>query len=159
VVFGSGYAQASLMFIGEGPGREEDEQGLPFVGRAGRLLEQMILSLGFNRDSVYITNIVKCRPPQNREPSEQESSACRTYLHEQIKLIAPKLILAIGATALKNLVPDAPNITKARQNMFEFQNIKLIALYHPAYLLRNRTKLNQAWQDLIFVRSYLEDAF
>ena len=151
VVFGEGAAEAEILFIGEGPGKSEDESGRPFVGRAGRLLDAMILSLGMPRSSIFIANIVKCRPPENRVPTLEEASSCRPILEKQISLLQPKLIVALGATAAANLLKTNEPITKARQKLYQFLGIPLICTFHPAYLLRNRTKLSDAYQDYRYI--------
>lgn len=148
VVFGEGNFYARLMFIGEGPGAEEDAQGRPFVGRAGQLLDKMILAMGLKREEVYIANIVKCRPPNNRAPFRDEAELCKPYLIEQIKFIKPELIICLGSIATNYLLNEDVSITKVRGSIRDFNGIKVIPTYHPAYLLRNANKKAEAWEDL-----------
>ena len=147
LVFGAGNSKARLMFIGEGPGADEDAQGLPFVGRAGRLLTSMIEVIGIDRPDVYITNVVKCRPPGNRNPALEEIACCQPILDQQVSLIDPDLIVTLGNVPLKTLMPGSPGITKARGQRMSYQRWPLIPTFHPAYLLRNRNALDQAWED------------
>jgi len=147
VVFGAGAPDADLMFIGEGPGREEDEQGVPFVGAAGALLTKMINAMRFQRSEVYIANIVKCRPPGNRNPEDGEADACLPFLRRQIELIAPKAIVLLGAVPLKHLMGKT-GITRLHGNWMDYQGIKVIPTFHPAYLLRNPAAKKDAWSDL-----------
>lgn len=144
---GQGNPHPELMFVGEGPGADEDEQGLAFVGRAGQLLTKMILAMGYQRDEVFIANIVKCRPPDNRQPLPEEMDACLPYLKEQIGLLKPKVIVALGATAVRGLV-GLDGITRLRGKWLLFQGIDLMPTYHPAYLLRNPPAKKDAWIDL-----------
>ncbi|MDP7463487.1 MAG: uracil-DNA glycosylase [SAR324 cluster bacterium] len=146
-VFGSGNSKARLLFIGEGPGADEDAQGLPFVGRAGRLLTSMIEVIGIDRPDVYVTNIVKCRPPGNRNPTPEEIACCQPILDQQVSLINPDLIVTLGNVPLKTLIPGSPGITKVRGQRMSYQRWPLIPTFHPAYLLRNRNALDQAWED------------
>ncbi len=140
VVFGEGNPNTNLMFIGEAPGEQEDIQGRPFVGRAGHLLTRFLNLFGVSRDSVYITNVVKCRPPQNRNPHADEIRACYPFLEEQIDIIAPKVILCLGAVATRTILnlPERASLSRIRGTVQEFKGIKVISTYHPAYLLRNR---------------------
>jgi uracil-DNA glycosylase family 4 len=147
LVFGQGLPQATVMFIGEGPGADEDAQGVPFVGRAGRLLTKMIDTLGINRQDVYITNIVKCRPPENRNPTPAEISCCMPILKQQIELVNPKLIVTLGNVPSKTLIPELPGITKAHGKLMQYGNWKLLPTFHPSYLLRNRSAMPLAWDD------------
>ena len=147
-VFGSGNPNADVLVIGEGPGAEEDKQGLPFVGRAGKLLTDMLKAIKFERDEVYIGNIVKCRPPENRTPLPDEMDTCLPYLKKQIELIKPKLILCLGLTAAKGLLKNKDSLTKMRGKVFEFDNAKVVVTYHPAALLRNPNWKKPAWEDL-----------
>lgn len=160
VVFGSGSETADLMFIGEGPGAEEDRQGLPFVGRAGNLLTSMITALGFNRDRVYICNIVKCRPPNNRDPSPIEAKTCTPFLRRQIELIQPKVIVALGRVSAQLLLDTELPLGNLRRKTHKFKDtqIDLVATYHPAYLLRKPTEKAKSWEDLWKVRVLLNDA-
>jgi DNA polymerase len=151
IVFGDGNPDASLMFIGEGPGEQEDLRGLPFVGRAGELLTQMIeKGIGIPRDEVYICNIVKCRPPQNRTPLPPEVSACRPFLDGQIAAVAPKVIVTLGKPAASLLLDREVAITRLRGTWQEYQGIPLMPTLHPAYVLRQYTEENRraVWQDL-----------
>jgi DNA polymerase len=146
-VFGDGNRNAELMFIGEGPGRDEDEQGLPFVGRAGELLTKMINAMQFTREGVYIANIVKCRPPENRNPMDEEAEKCLPYLNRQIDIVQPKVIVLLGAVPLKYML-GLTGITKIRGTWYEYKGIKIMPTLHPAYLLRNPSAKKEAWADL-----------
>ncbi|HTP67281.1 MAG TPA: uracil-DNA glycosylase [Dongiaceae bacterium] len=148
IVFGDGSPNARLVFIGEGPGAEEDAQGLPFVGRAGKLLTQMIEAMGLQRKDVYICNVVKCRPPENRTPEPDEVAACSPYLLRQVDAINPKVIVCLGATAAKALLNTTRGITSFRGEWLEWRGRKLMATYHPAYLLRNPPAKAEVWKDL-----------
>lgn len=156
-VFGAGNPQADWLVIGEAPGADEDRLGEPFVGKAGQLLTAMLFAIGFKRDDVYITNVVKCRPPQNRDPQPQETAACADYLRRQIDLIQPKIILALGRIAAQNLLNTDTPIGKLRQvtHRYAGTSIPLVATYHPAYLLRSPLEKRKAWQDLLFAREVL----
>jgi len=147
-VFGSGNSNADVMVVGEGPGAEEDKQGLPFVGRAGKLLTDILKAIDFSRDDVYIANIVKCRPPDNRTPLPDEMETCLPYLKKQIELIQPKLILCLGLTAAKGLLKKKESLTSMRGKVFEFENAKVMITYHPAALLRNPNWKRPCWEDL-----------
>jgi len=148
VVFGDGNADARLMFIGEGPGADEDAQGLPFVGRAGQLLNNMIAAMGLKRSDVYIANIVKCRPPQNRVPEPEEANTCAPFLFRQINVIKPEVIVALGATAATYLLGGKSPLARLRGRIHEVRGAKLIVTYHPAYLLRDPSQKKEAWKDL-----------
>ena len=148
VVFGVGNPQAELMFIGEAPGHNEDVEGEPFVGRAGELLTKIIGAMGFARSEVYITNIIKCRPPENRTPLPDEVQSCLPYVLSQIELIQPKVIVALGATALRALLDIQIGITKMRGNWYTFRNIPIMPTFHPAYLLRNPPAKKEVWEDM-----------
>jgi len=148
IVFGDGNPNAELVFVGEGPGADEDEQGLPFVGRAGKLLTQMIEAMGLQRKNVYICNVVKCRPPQNRQPEHDEVAECSPFLFRQIDTIAPKVIVCLGATAAQTILQTNRGISHFRGEWQEFRGRKLIATYHPAYLLRNPAAKSEVWRDL-----------
>ena len=156
-VFGEGNPKADLMFIGEGPGRDEDLQGRPFVGRAGQLLDKMIAAMGFRRDQVYIANVVKCRPPGNRTPLPEEASACGNYLLWQIYLIRPKVIVLLGATAAHYLLNDQRGIMRLRGNWLDYQGIPVMPTFHPAFLLRQEAAKRDAWHDLQLVMQRLKD--
>lgn len=147
-VLGEGNPHAELMFIGEGPGREEDVQGRPFVGPAGQLLDRMLAAIGHNRDTVYIANVVKCRPPQNRVPLEEEASACLPYLRAQVALIQPKVIVCLGATAAKYVYDPDVRITRDRGIWKEKKGVWILPTFHPAALLRDVTKKRDAWHDM-----------
>jgi uracil-DNA glycosylase family 4 len=148
IVFGDGHPQAKLLFIGEGPGRDEDLQGLPFVGRAGKLLTQMIEAMGLQRSDVYICNVVKCRPPENRAPEKDEVAACSPFLFRQIDLVAPKVIVCLGSIAAQTILETTRGISQFRGQWLEFRGRKLMATYHPAYLLRNPAAKSEVWKDL-----------
>jgi uracil-DNA glycosylase len=148
IVFGDGNPAARLMFIGEGPGADEDAQGLPFVGRAGQLLNNMIAAMGLQRSDVYIANIVKCRPPQNRVPEPEEANTCTPFLFRQINVIQPEVIVALGATAATYLLGGKSPLARLRGRIHEARGAKLIVTYHPAYLLRDPTQKKEAWKDL-----------
>ena len=148
IVFGDGSPKAQLVFVGEGPGADEDAQGLPFVGRAGKLLTQMIEAMGLQRKDVYICNVVKCRPPGNRQPEEEEVRTCSPFLFRQIDVIAPKVIVCLGAVAAKALLETNRGISQFRGEWLECRGRKLMATYHPAYLLRNPNAKGEVWKDL-----------
>ncbi|MFZ2323293.1 MAG: uracil-DNA glycosylase [Ignavibacteriaceae bacterium] len=147
-VFGSGNPNAKVMVIGEGPGAEEDKQGLPFVGRAGQLLTDILKAIKFSRDEVYIGNIVKCRPPGNRTPLPEEMDTCLPYLKKQIDLIKPKMILCLGLTAAKGLLKKKDSLTNLRGHVFEYEGIKVMVTFHPAALLRNPNWKRDCWVDV-----------
>jgi len=155
-VFGSGNPDADVLVIGEGPGAEEDKQGLPFVGRAGKLLTDMLKAINFERDEVYIGNIVKCRPPGNRTPLPDEMDTCLPYLKKQIELIKPKLILCLGLTAAKGLLKKRESLTNLRGKVYEFEDAKVLVTFHPAALLRNPNWKRPAWEDLKNFRKLFE---
>jgi DNA polymerase len=148
IVFGDGNPAARLMFVGEGPGADEDSQGLPFVGRAGQLLNNMIAAMGLNRSDVYIANIVKCRPPQNRVPEPEEANTCAPFLFRQIEVICPEVIVALGSTAATYLLGGKSPLARLRGRIHEARGAKLIVTYHPAYLLRDPSQKKEAWKDL-----------
>ena len=148
VVFGIGNLRADLMFIGEAPGADEDAQGEPFVGRAGQLLTKIIQAMGYRREDVYISNVLKCRPPQNRTPLPDEVANCLPYLLSQIELIQPKVIVALGATALRALLDVQLGITKMRGRWYTFRDIPIMPTFHPAYLLRNPAAKRDVWTDM-----------
>jgi uracil-DNA glycosylase len=148
IVFGDGSAKAQLVFVGEGPGADEDAQGLPFVGRAGKLLTQMIEAMGLQRRDVYICNVVKCRPPGNRQPEKDEVDACSPYLFRQLDALQPKAIVCLGATAAQTLLQTNRGISHFRGEWLDFRGFKMIATYHPAYLLRNPAAKGDVWKDL-----------
>ena len=151
LVFGVGNVDADIMFVGEGPGADEDKQGEPFVGRAGQLLNNMITAMGIRREDVYIANIVKCRPPDNRTPEKDECDTCSPFLMRQIETIQPKMIVALGAVAAKNLLGINDSMANLRGKIYDFKGTKLVATYHPAYLLRDPRQKAEAWKDLQIV--------
>jgi DNA polymerase len=155
IVFGDGNPKAELVFVGEGPGADEDAQGLPFVGRAGKLLTQMIEAMGLHRRDVYICNVVKCRPPENRLPEEDEVKTCSPFLLRQLDVIAPKVIVCLGAVAAKTLLQTNRGISQFRGQWLEYRERKLMATYHPAYLLRNPNAKGEVWKDLQKVMTVL----
>jgi uracil-DNA glycosylase len=155
IVFGSGSPKAELVFVGEGPGRDEDLQGLPFVGRAGKLLTQMIEAMGLTRDKVYIANVVKCRPPQNRPPEKDEVATCIPFLLRQLEVIHPRVIVCLGNIAAQNLLGTMKSISSFRGQWFDFRGMQLMATYHPAYLLRNPPAKGDVWKDLQKVMAVL----
>ncbi len=163
VVFGEGNPDAKLMIVGEGPGEEEDLQGRPFVGRSGQLLDKILEAAGIPRSSVYITNIVKCRPPQNRVPDPLEAKTCTTlWLIKQIQIVRPQIIIPLGATALEFFAGEKLSITKVRGKFFEWQGIKVFPMFHPAYLLRNPSRepgspKHLTWLDIQLVKKTLDD--
>ena len=147
-VFGEGNIHAELMFIGEGPGADEDAVGRPFVGRAGQLLTKMIAAMTYTREEVYIANVVKCRPPGNRNPAPEEAMACLGYLKQQIALIRPKVIVCLGGVALSFLCQQAGGITRARGHWLDFEGIPVMPTFHPAFLLRQESAKKEVWSDL-----------
>jgi len=159
LVFGAGNPHAELMFVGEAPGADEDEQGLPFVGRAGRLLTLIIESVGFRREDVYICNILKCRPPQNRNPEADEIAACEGFLFRQIAAVQPKVIVALGSFGAQTLLRTTETIGKLRGRLTNYRGVKLIPTYHPAYLLRNPLEKRKVWEDMRIARNYIRANF
>ncbi|HEU4416133.1 MAG TPA: uracil-DNA glycosylase [Candidatus Angelobacter sp.] len=155
LVFGVGNVNADLMFIGEGPGADEDAQGEPFVGRAGQLLNNMISAMGLKREDVYIANVVKCRPPSNRTPEKDECDTCSPFLMRQIEVIRPKVIVALGAVAAKNLLAVNDSMANLRGRWYDFKGSKLAVTYHPAYLLRDPRQKKETWKDLQMVMKFL----
>src|SRR5437763_5375967 len=155
IVFGVGNAKADIMFIGEGPGADEDEQGEPFVGRAGQLLNNMITAMGIRREDIYIANIIKCRPPGNRTPERDECDTCSPFLMRQIEVVKPKIIVALGAVAAKTLLGVSDAMANLRGRIYDFKNTKLAVTYHPAYLLRDPRQKKETWKDLQMVMKYL----
>ena len=155
IVFGVGNPDADLMFVGEAPGADEDEQGIPFIGRAGQLLTKIIEAIDLKREDVYIANIIKCRPPQNRNPEPDEVETCEPFLFRQIDVVRPKVIVALGKYAAQTLLrTDAP-ISRIRGTLFDYRGAKLIPTFHPAYLLRNPSSKREVWEDMKLVRSLL----
>ncbi len=157
VVFGVGDPDAGLMFVGEAPGYYEDQQGGPFVGKAGQLLTKIIESIGLKRSDVYIANILKCRPPDNRNPNANEIAMCSPQLIRQIEIIRPKIICALGTFAAQTLLDTTESIGKLRGKFFEYQGTKFLATYHPAYLLRNPNDKKKVWADIKKVRDFLKN--
>ncbi|MBI4550087.1 MAG: uracil-DNA glycosylase [Candidatus Omnitrophica bacterium] len=156
VVFGSGNAKAKLMFIGEAPGFDEDQQGLPFVGKAGQLLTKIIEAMGLARQDVFIANVLKCRPPGNRNPLPEEIMNCKPYLLAQIGLIRPRVICALGNFAAQVLLQTDRTISQLRGKFYEFEGIKILPTYHPAYLLRNPADKKKVWEDMKLIMKELE---
>jgi uracil-DNA glycosylase family 4 len=148
IVFGVGNPEADLMFVGEAPGADEDVQGIPFVGRAGQLLTKMIEAMGYRRDEVYIANVIKCRPPDNRNPEPDEVETCEPFLFQQIAAIQPKVIVALGSFAAKTLLKTTAPISRLRGRVYEYQGAKLVPTFHPSYLLRSPGQKREAWDDL-----------
>jgi DNA polymerase len=155
LVFGVGNPAAELMFVGEGPGEDEDRQGEPFVGRAGQLLTKMIDAMGFRRQDVYIANVVKCRPPGNRNPEPDEIEACEPFLRRQIDAIRPKVLVALGKFAAQTLLRDTSPISRLRGRWFQYEGVRLMPTFHPAYLLRSPGEKAKAWEDLQLVMKEL----
>lgn len=151
LVFGVGNPRAELMFVGEGPGADEDQQGEPFVGKAGQLLTRMIEAMGYRREEVYIANVVKCRPPGNRDPEPEEIAACEPFLKAQIAAVRPKVVVALGRFAVQTLLRDPTPITRQRGAWRDYEGVKLMPTFHPAYLLRNPPEKAKAWADLQLV--------
>jgi uracil-DNA glycosylase len=156
VVWGEGNEKADLVFVGEAPGEEEDIQGRPFVGRAGKFLDQMIQRIGLSRKDVFICNVLKCRPPQNRDPDQAEIEKCKDYLFAQLRLIRPKVICALGRHAYNTLMNVDARITKIRGQFTEFNGIKLLPTYHPSYLLRNEERVKEALEDMEKLKEILK---
>jgi DNA polymerase len=156
IVFGSGNPRADLMFVGEAPGADEDEQGLPFVGRAGQLLTKIIEAIDMTRQDVYICNILKCRPPGNRNPESDEIASCEPFLFRQIDSIRPKVICALGTFGAQTLLRTKEPISRLRGHFIDFHGAKLMATFHPAYLLRNPNEKRKVWEDVQKIRDYLK---
>jgi len=158
-VFGVGAESGPWLFVGEGPGADEDEQGEPFVGQAGKLLDSMLAALGLERGrDVYIANVVKCRPPGNRTPTLEEAAACASFLYRQIELIAPKIIVALGKTAATRLLGNEASLASLRGRVHRYRGMPLVVTYHPAYLLRSLPEKAKAWEDLLYARRTLATA-
>ncbi|MFP3940095.1 MAG: uracil-DNA glycosylase, partial [Thermoanaerobaculia bacterium] len=157
VVFGTGDPDADLMFVGEGPGAEEDRQGLPFVGAAGELLTKIIEAIGLRREEVYIANVIKCRPPGNRDPLPDEASACRSYLDRQIDLVRPRVIVALGRVAAQALLGNDLPLGRMRGRWFTVRGVPAMVTYHPAALLRNRAWKRPTWEDMQAVQKRLAE--
>ena len=157
IVFGVGNPNADLMFVGEAPGADEDEQGIPFVGRAGQLLTKIIEAIGLRRDDVYIANVIKCRPPQNRNPEQDEVETCEPFLFRQIDTIKPKVIVALGTFAARTLLRTLDPISRLRGHVYDYRGAKLIPTFHPAYLLRNPSSKREVWEDMKVARTLLHE--
>ncbi len=155
-VWGQGNADAHVVFVGEGPGEQEDEEGVPFVGNAGQLLTKMLSAIDLSRDEVYITNIVKCRPPQNRNPEQDEIQACLPFLETQLSIIQPRIICALGKVAANVLLENDNSLGSMRQKFYDFKENKLMVTYHPSALLRNPQWKRPAWEDLKMLRRELQ---
>jgi DNA polymerase len=155
IVFGVGNPDADLMFVGEAPGADEDIQGIPFVGRAGQLLTKIIEAIGLKREEVYIANVIKCRPPQNRNPEPDEVDTCEPFLFQQVDIIKPKVIVALGTFAARALLRTLDPISRLRGRVYEYRGAKLIPTFHPAYLLRNPASKRDVWEDMKVVRKLL----
>jgi len=155
IVFGVGNPDADLMFVGEAPGADEDVQGEPFVGRAGQLLTKIIAAIGLTREDVYIANVIKCRPPQNRNPEPDEVDTCEPFLFRQIDAIKPKVVVALGSFAARALLRTEDSISRLRGRVYEYRGAKLIPTFHPAYLLRNPSSKKEVWEDMKLVRTLL----
>jgi DNA polymerase len=157
IVYGVGSPNADLMFVGEAPGADEDIQGIPFVGRAGQLLTKIIEAIGLKRDDVYIANVIKCRPPNNRNPEPDEVEACEGFLFRQIDSIEPKVIVALGTFAAKALLKTQDPISRLRGRVYEYRGAKLIPTFHPAFLLRSPERKRDVWEDMKKVRALLQE--
>lgn len=153
VVFGAGSQTAAWMFVGEAPGADEDRLGEPFVGRAGQLLTSMLFALGLNRADVYIANVLKCRPPANRNPADEEVAACASYLERQIQLVGPQILVAMGRFAAHSLLKTEEPLSRLRGRLHDYAGIPLLVTYHPAYLLRNPVDKRKVWEDLVLGRA------
>src|SRR5262245_9398853 len=158
IVFGVGNPDADLMFVGEAPGGDEDIQGIPFVGRAGQLLTRIIDAIGLKRDEVYIANVIKCRPPGNRNPEPDEVAMCEPFLFKQIDIIKPKVIVALGKFGAQTLLRTLDPISRLRGRVYDYRGAKLIPTFHPAYLLRNPASKREVWEDMKRVRSLLTES-
>jgi len=156
IVFGVGNPEADLMFVGEAPGADEDIQGIPFVGRAGQLLTKIIEAIGLARDDVYIANVIKCRPPGNRNPEPDEVDTCEPFLFQQIDIIKPKVIVALGKFGAQTLLRTLDPISRLRGRVYDYRGAKLIPTFHPAYLLRNPVSKREVWEDMKVVRELLK---
>ena len=157
IVFGVGNPEADLMFVGEAPGADEDIQGVPFVGRAGQLLTKIIEAIGLKREDVYIANVIKCRPPQNRNPEQDEVDTCEPFLFRQIDVIRPKVVVALGTFSARALLRTLDPISRLRGRVYEYRGAKLIPTFHPAYLLRNPSSKREVWEDMKLVRKLLTE--
>ena len=157
LVFGEGNPNANLMFVGEAPGRDEDRQGVPFVGRAGQLLTRIIAAIGLTREDVYIANVIKCRPPNNRNPESDEIQTCEPFLFRQVDVIQPRVVVALGAFAIRTLLHTDQAISSVRGQIFDYRGAKLIPTFHPAFLLRSPDRKRDVWEDMKKVRALLAE--
>jgi len=155
IVFGSGNPHAELVFVGEAPGYDEDQQGLPFVGRAGQLLTKIIESINLKREDVYICNVLKCRPPENRNPEPDEVASCNPFLRKQLTAIRPKIVCCLGTFAAQTVLQTAAPISRLRGKFFDMDGMRVIATFHPAYLLRSPEKKREVWEDMKEIRAEL----
>ncbi len=155
VVFGEGSPKAAIVFVGEAPGEEEDNQGRPFVGRAGKLLDQLIERIGLTRNDIFICNVLKCRPPGNRDPEPDEAAACKEYLLAQLDIIRPRIICTLGRHAYNTLLETDAPITRIRGKLTTFRGIPLLPTYHPSYLLRSQGRIKEAWEDMDKLKTML----
>ncbi len=155
-VFGTGNPKARIMFVGEAPGREEDEKGIPFVGKAGKLLDKMLDTIGLKRDDIYIANILKCRPPNNRDPHPDEVALCEPYLKKQLEMISPEILVALGRISAQVLLKRNDSLSKLRQDIQIYEDIPFVVTYHPAALLRNPQWKRNVWQDLKKIKTLME---
>jgi uracil-DNA glycosylase len=158
IVFGVGNPDADLMFVGEAPGADEDVQGVPFVGRAGQLLTKIIEAIGLRREDVYIANVIKCRPPENRNPEPDEVETCEPFLFQQIDRIKPKVIVALGTFAAKALLKTQDSISRLRGRTYQYRGATLVPTFHPAFLLRSPDRKRDVWEDMKKVRAILQDS-
>ena len=156
-MFGVGSPDADLVFVGEAPGRDEDRQGVPFVGRAGQLLTKIIASIELTRDEVYIANVIKCRPPDNRNPALDEVQTCEPFLFRQLDVIRPKVVVALGAFAVRTLLGSDQAISRLRGRVHDFRGAKLVPTFHPAFLLRSPDRKRDVWEDMKMVRALLAE--
>ncbi len=156
IVFGQGHPKSRLMFVGEGPGADEDRQGLAFVGKAGQLLTRIIAAIGLTRDEVYIANIVKCRPPKNRDPQPDEIETCLPFLKQQIQVIRPEIVCALGAPAARTLLNTKAPISRLRGRFYDVDGVQVMPTYHPAYLLRNPAEKRAVWEDMQAIQKRYE---
>ena len=156
LVFGVGNPDADLVFVGEAPGRDEDRLGEPFVGRAGQLLTKIIASIGLTRDEVYIANVVKCRPPDNRNPAPGEVETCEPFLFRQLDVIRPRVVVALGAFAIRTLLGTDQAVSRLRGQVYEYRGAKLVPTFHPAFLLRSPDRKRDVWEDMKQVRALLD---
>jgi len=158
IVLGMGNPNADIVFVGEAPGKEEDLQGLPFVGRSGKLLDKMLASIKLSRDDIYILNVLKCRPPDNRNPSQTEIEKCEPYLKKQLRIIKPKLIVALGRISAMTILRTKDSLTNMRNKIFDYEGIDFLVTYHPAALLRNPNFKKYAWEDFKLIRDKYSNA-